>query len=285
MTGITGQAVALVLVSAGIHTAWNLELKRAADKLPAAALIVLCAAVAGTPLALWRWRVAGAPEPPAYLLATATSLLWLFYYEWVAHSYDRGDLSVAYPVTRGVAPVAALALGLAMGERPTLAGLTGVALIVVSVWLISRPEDRGRRPRNVGTAAFVGFVSALYSTIDKEGVRHCDPWLYEWLCLSLAAVWLTWRAVAVRGPRACAAVWRSDRWRLAAAGVGDLTSYGLVLLALTQAHVMYVVPLRATAVLLSVLAGGLALGESALRRRLGAGMVMVGGIALVAMGG
>lgn len=285
MTGMTLLALLLVLLSAAIHTGWNLLLKQATDRLAFATGIVLASVVFGFPPALYYLIRDGLPPWPAWLCALGTSLLWLVYYEWLARSYDSGDLSVAYPVIRGISPVAAVGFGLAMGERPTVWGLVGVALIVFAVWWISLPPDGPRLPRNVGAAVLVGTVSAIYSAIDKFGVTLCSPLLYIWICLALAGVWLTIRTRQIRGPGALRAAWQAGRARVWWAGVGDHVSYWLILVALTQAHVMYVVPLRATAVLYSVLIGGLALGESAMHRRLLAGLVMIAGVALLAIKG
>lgn len=277
------EALLLVLASAGLHTLWNLQVKRAEDKLTFSACLVAAAAVLTLPPALYLLAREGWPGSLALACALATSLLWLLYYEWVARSYERGDLSVAYPVMRGSAPVAAVGLGLLLGERPTLLGLVGIALIVVAVVGISSSGKHGAR-LDLGAVA-VGIISALYNAIDQRGVQHCHPVLYLWLCMALAALWLGLRTRQMRGPGVWRRAWREQRRAIWLSGAGDFASYCLILLALQRALVMYVVPLRATAVLISVLAGRLALGEEELHRRMAFGVVMLAGIALLAWQG
>ncbi len=271
-------AFAFVLLSAVLHTAWNALLKQSDDKDSASAALLLTATITGTIPALLHLYQDGRPPWQAVCLALTTSLLWLLYYRGLACSYERGDLSVAYPIARGVAPVATLLLGvLLLGERPSVAGICGIALVVLATWLISRPTGGGAKAVRPWAAVFVGLLTSGYSIVDKRGVTLAHPALYLWLCTALAAVWMHAYVLGTRGPQPLAAAWQRGGWRLAAAGVGDYMSYGLILLALKLAPVVYVVPLRATAVLFSVACGAWALGETpGTRRVLGALLMMVG---------
>lgn len=285
--GITPVAVLLVLLSAGLHTTWNYVLKRVEDKRSLNAWLLIGATLWGTPAALWALAHGARVTAPAFVLALCTSLLWVVYYGALARSYERGDLSVMYPVARGVSPVAATAFGLLLGERPTLLGSLGIAVIVLAVWSISGAPIRfvELRQARLREAMLVGLVSALYSAIDDRGVALCPPVLYFWITCFLTMLWLTAAAWRTPGPHALLAAWRARPAKVVIASLCDFGAYLMVLLALAQAHVMYVVPLRASAVLFSVLAGGWRLGEPNMGRRLAAAAGMVAGIALLAIGG
>jgi len=274
-------AIALVLVSAVLHTAWNAALKQVTEKRPFAAAVVKWAAIFAAVPAIWQLAHGATTTPAALGYATITSLSWLVYYEWLAVSYERGDLSVAYPVIRGVSPVAAVAIGLAMGERPTAFGLLGVGLVVAGVWLISRPTGAHGTAHAIKDAVGVGILSAAYSGVDKHGMTLGDPAIYYFACLGLAAVWLALSSRLKDGPGAVRRVEQARRWQAIGSGFGDFSSYGLVLMVLQVAPLMYVIPLRATAVLISVVVGAVCLKEPQLRRRLAYGLLIVGGIALI----
>jgi drug/metabolite transporter (DMT)-like permease len=284
--GITLLAVILVLASAGLHTAYNYLVKTADDKRAFTAVMVGWSAVWGLVPAIWLSCLGYRCEPLGAACALTTSLLWLAYYHYLGLSYERGDLSVAYPVIRGVAPLAAVVFGLAMGERPTLLGLLGVGVVIGALWGFAGNGKAavGRAP-NLREAVLVGILSATYSAVDKVGVEHCQPVLYHTVQLVPATVWLCLWARRRSGPGALVTALREQGRAAMMAGLSCYTAYTLVLIALTQAHVMYVVPLRATAVLFSVAAGGLALGEPQMRRRLACAVLLIGGIALVALGG
>ena len=274
-------AIALVLVSAVLHTAWNAQLKKVDEKRAFAALLVRWAALFAAVPALWQVAHGARTSWPSLGWATVTSLSWLLYYEWLSLSYQRGDLSVAYPVIRGVSPVAAVALGLAMGELPTPIGLLGVALVVLGVWFISRPSEVRVEGHSIKDAVGVGILSATYSAVDKHGMTLGDPAIYYFACLGLAAVWLAISSHLKDGPDTVRRVERALRWEAMTSGLGDFASYGLVLMALRIAPLMYVIPLRATAVLCSVVVGAMWLKEQQMRQRLAYGLLIVLGIALI----
>ncbi len=215
-------AIWLVLASAVLHTGWNAALKQVPEKRPFAAAVVRWAAIFAAVPALWQLAHGATTTVASLGWAMVTSLSWLVYYEWLAISYDRGDLSVAYPVIRGVSPVAAVVIGLAMGEPLQLAGLLGVALVVGGVWLISRPSEAHGTPHAIKDAVGVGILSAAYSGVDKHGMTLGDPAIYYLTCLGLAAVWLAISSRLKDGPGVVRRVERERRWQ--AIGRGSETS-------------------------------------------------------------
>lgn len=284
--GITPLAVGLVLLSAVFHAGWNTLSKRAPDSLAFVLLLCMTAPLWTVGPAVAIVLAGHRPEPLSYLMALVTSGLWIGYYGYLGRSYERGDLSVAYPVIRGVSPLGAMALGLAVGERVTPLGLLGVLLIVVAVWFISATQGNPLRSgRALWPPVIVGLVSAAYSLTDKLGVAGCHPVVYITLCSGLTGLWLAllclWRGAWPRLRETA----RTQRNMLLVCSLCNVGAYLLVLAAFRLANVAYVVPLRAVAVLFSVLAGGLALGEPALRSRLAWGLVMLAGMTLIALTG
>ncbi len=99
-------AFALALGSAFLHALWNLLLGRERDP-EAATAIALCAAVAVfAPVAVLRWDADSGVWP--YVVVTST--LQLAYFALLATAYRRAEVSVVYPIARGLAPVLVLAL-------------------------------------------------------------------------------------------------------------------------------------------------------------------------------
>ena len=59
---------------------------------------------------------------------------------FLAAAYRRGDLSVVYPVARGVAPLLLVGAGVAVfGERLSWTGWLGVACLVAGFLALQRP--------------------------------------------------------------------------------------------------------------------------------------------------
>ena len=88
------------------------------------------------------WRLDRAVWP--YLVASGT--LQLVYFALLVTAYRVAPLSVVYPVSRGVAPVLVLVLGVVVLRHTTSAGqVLGVLLVGAGVLLV-----RGLRPSRGG---------------------------------------------------------------------------------------------------------------------------------------
>ena len=303
-------AVVLVAVAAVLHLAWNVLLKTAGDPLRTAAIGIGLAGLAFAPLAALGWWLGGRPAvtPEAFFLAALSGALEVGYFVLLSAAYRRGDLSVVYPIARGTAPLLAVGAGvLLLGERLSAGGWLGVGLLLGGLVALQRPWRLLRRSARSGAgdsavpfAIATGVLIAAYSAVDRVGVRLVAPWLYGallWVAMSvgLAAV------VAVRDRRLHQAAERTEAFhpagsaeavdvrRAAVGGFLTLVAYLLVLGALAVAPLAAVAPLRESAVVLASGWGVLRLGEAAGRgdatRRIGAAGLVLGGAALLALGG
>ena len=91
-------ALALVLAAAVLHASWNRLLHGADDRLAAAAVGSLVAAVLLLPVTIV------APPAGVWPLALASGAAEATYFAFLAAAYRRGELSFTYPVARGIAP-------------------------------------------------------------------------------------------------------------------------------------------------------------------------------------
>ncbi|MEV0381890.1 EamA family transporter [Nonomuraea sp. NPDC050643] len=276
-------ALALILVAAVAHAGWNLLSKRAsqADGL----VFVWLAAVAST--VLWSPLFAG------FLLVTGTAVTWrdlaviggstalhLGYFVLLQRGYGKGDLSVVYPVARGTGPVlASLVAVLFLDERPSPAGVAGIALVGIGVFLMGSGGLRG-----VGPGLVVGLFIAGYTVWDSQVVSAfaVAPVVLNYLTDTGRALVLTPFVLGTRR-RLVAPVWREHRYRVVGAAVLIFLSYLLVLVAFTMAPVSVVAPAREISVLIAVVLGGRLLAEGDLRRRLLAAAVILGGVVAIAL--
>src|SRR6478735_46568 len=113
-------AFALAFSSAFVHALWNLLLARARDSEAATAVALIAGTIVFAPVAALTWDIGSAALP--YLAASAA--LEVAYFALLAAAYDRGELSLIYPVARGSAPVLVAIFSVA---------LLGVALHVLTV--------------------------------------------------------------------------------------------------------------------------------------------------------
>ena len=263
--------VLLALLSAVLHAAWNVRLKASGDPLRLAARALPFATLAATPAVVVAWLLLGRPplSPQGIGLAIVSGALELGYFHLLSTAYRRGAISSVYPVARGTAPLIAIGVGLGLlGESLSAAQLAGAAAIVVGVWL-SRPTGASQAALlpAIGTGVFI----AAYSAVDRVGVRLGPFWLYSWAVFAATSAFL----LPWRGKDRVAGV--------SAVGALTVTSYSLVLLALSMAPLALVAPAREAGVVLVAGWGIARLGEreGAVPRLAGAVSVLAGAVLLV----
>jgi drug/metabolite transporter (DMT)-like permease len=263
-------ALALALGAAGLHALWNLLLAREEDTEAglAIALLALVATLA-LPAAL-TWRVEGAAVP--FVLASAA--LELAYVALLAAAYRRYELSLVYPVARGLAPVLALAVVVAVGgARPSALGVAGVAAIAAGVLLVR--VARGSLPGLVFGAVIAAAIAG-YTVVDRYGIRHAAAGPYL-LLVMLGPALVYPLAVGQHRLRAALAP------ATVLVGAASAAAYLLVLLALRLASAPAVAAVRETSVVIATGAAAAFLGERVGAARLIGALLVTGGVALLAL--
>src|SRR5829696_647707 len=140
--------LALILASAALHATWNLWAKQLGPSVRVLPLMwVLCAisAVTYAPFALgWAGLAHVTVDGRAVAWMAVSSVIHVGYFVLLLRGYRASDLSVVYPVARGLGPLLAAAGAIAwLGEQPTVLSIAGALLIATGVLVLTvRPEFR-----------------------------------------------------------------------------------------------------------------------------------------------
>src|ERR1051325_5452437 len=154
-------ALALALGAAVLHALWNLLLARERDTEAATAVAVASLVVVLVLPAALTWRVQGAAVP----FIAGSAALELAYVGLLAAAYRRFELSVVYPVARGLAPVLALVLTvLVTVHRPSGGGVGGVLALAAGVLLV-----RGGIRGSIGGLGVGAVVPAGVAGVPRGG--------------------------------------------------------------------------------------------------------------------
>ena len=274
------EVTVLVLLAALMHASWNALVKASPSKfLDVAAINLTSGAIAAVALPLLP-----APDWACWPWLAASVLLHFVYFAAVAGAYRFGDLSQAYPIMRGCAPMLVAMMGVVLlGEQLPAMMWAGVVLIVLGIIAPALIAARGVRVPGKGTAvaAANAVVIACYTLVDGAGTRASGNALSYgmWLFLLIGVPFAAYAAITHR--REFAGYLR-ERWRLAVLG-GTLLmgSYLIVLWAMTRAPVAAVSALRETSVILAAVIGTVLLKERFGGWRIpGAALVVLGVAAL-----
>jgi drug/metabolite transporter (DMT)-like permease len=269
-------AFAFALTAAFLHAFWNLLLARTRDPEAATAVALVASVVVFAPVTAIVWKA----EASVWPFILVTSLLQLLYFALLAAAYARAELSLFYPIARGIAPVLVLVVGVvALGAGASAAQALGVCLVGLGVMLVRGVR---RHADAAGTAFGLAIAStiAAYTLVDKHGIEHAGPIPYLELGMLPTALAYTGVLLARRGPAPLrAAVGPSSL----VAGVSSFGAYVLVLAALSRASAASVAAVRETSVVIATAAAPLLRERVGTGRLLGAAVV-VAGVALVSLG-
>ncbi|HEU5322543.1 MAG TPA: DMT family transporter [Methylomirabilota bacterium] len=286
---MTAGALALVVVAAVLHAAWNALAKRGTDPVVFLWWTSAGATVLLAPLGLRELLVGGFPAA-ALPFVVATVALHALYFYALGRAYATGAFSLVYPIARGLGvalvPVAARLL---FDERVSLVGALGIALVVAGIAVLHRQPRlpvtaarAGAARRGTAWAVVTGLTIAGYALVDKAGVARLHPVPYMML-MEAGSVLVLLPLVAAR-PAAVRREWVANARTIVAAAVMSAAAYTLVLFAFRLSKTGYVVAARELSILLSALIGSLWLGEGRLAPRLAGGAVILAGVACVAAG-
>ncbi len=274
-------AFVLALGSAFLHALWNLILGRERDPEAATAIALLAAVVLFAPVAAWRFDADSGVWP----YVAVTSVLQLAYFAALATAYRHADVSVVYPIARGLAPVLVLLVGVTLLGMGAGAGqAVGVCLVGLGVVLVRGLGRVDADGRGVGAAWGVAVASciAAYTLVDKHGIEHASPIVYLELGMVPAAIgYVGFLLVTEHGGRRVRA---AARPLPALAGVLSFAAYALVLAALSRASAASVASVRETSVLIAAFLAAPLAGERVGRGRLAGAALVVAGVALIALG-
>ena len=225
-------AFVLALGSAFLHALWNLILGRERDPEAATAVALVTSVVLFAPVALWQFDA----DAGVWWYVAVSSMLQLVYFATLAAAYSRADVSVVYPIARGLAPVLVLVVGVTvLGIGASLPQAVGVCLVGVGVLLVRGLGSGHADGRGVGAAFGVAVASciAAYTLVDKHGIEHASPVVYlELVMLPAAAGYIGILLLTRSGP---ARVGAAARPLPALAGILSFVAYALVLAALSRA--------------------------------------------------
>jgi drug/metabolite transporter (DMT)-like permease len=273
---VTAGAVALVLVSAALHAFWNWLVADARDSHAVAAVALLTGAIAFAPVAALTWDVDGSAWP--YIAASAA--LELAYFALLATAYERADLTFVYPIARGAAPVLVLVVSVAALDADVTGGEAAGVLAVTAGVLLVRGVGRGAARSGLILALGVAACIAAYTLVDDRGLRHAAALGYFEAVLLIAAPTYAVAVAATRGPSALRA---AATPRSALAGIAMFAAYAIALAALEIAEAAPVAALRETSVVMATAAAALLARERVPPSRLAGAVVVVAGIAAIAL--
>jgi len=278
----------IVFLAAAIHPLRDLLIK---DNPNAASgyfsIVLIWLVIAAVQVAVTKSNLFSATSIWHLIMISSAGLL--AYYLGILAAMHKGEFSVYYPIIRS-APVFMVVAGwLVLGESYAPPIIVGVVLVTLAVWLLQyRPgTDLLHDPGTLGAALLAMAGMGTQSLSDAEAMQHIEaPVLLFWEYVLVVIGTVIFLAVRKPKNRSMTSFllggWQDTPVRYLFAGCVSYTSYYLILVAYgLGGDAVAVNCLRQISIPLSVLLGGLFLGELNISSRFGWSLLLVAGIIII----
>ena len=282
-------SLVLVITSAFIHAFWNMLVKKGRDTLS----FLWWALIVGFVVYTFFFFVLGYDHvhvpPRGFIFIILSGVFHCMYFISLGLAYDRGDLSLVYPIARS-APIFVLIWAIwFLGEKLSVPGILGILIVVFGAYLIGFPTFSAThfiRPitllkdRSYQLAWLTALTISFYSVNDKLGVHYVHPFSYIYL-MHMLTLMLFSPYVLMTKKGALFREWEKNRSSIILGGFMIPSSYLLILYAMRLSNVSYIVAIRQLSVVFAVLLGSLLLKEGHGGIRLLASFCIFSGIFLI----
>ena len=300
----------LVLGSTVLHAAWNLLVKAAGSRRHLFLHALLVIAVPGVAVALVAELGDTPILPTVWPLLIGASVCQAVYFLGLTAGYRSGEFTLVYPLARAIPVLLVGVFDVLRGRVPGLLGLAGLVAVFVGCVVVAIParqEDRSWAVAPIVWALVAALGTVGYSIFDAlaaeaiarqlgHGVRFAFRYglweltlttvLYTPMLLALNRIGaLSRTAAAQHASPSRGAMWRGGgAANTVLIAVLIYATYSIVLWAYQLSwQTSFVVALRQFSIVIGVVIGGAILREAAGRARVVGAVVIVAGVAALAL--
>ncbi len=280
-----GLALGIVLASAVFHASWNFLAKRSQRKVVFMWLSLVASSFIFLPM-FFHCSPGVIIGSTGWFCIFMSSLLHALYFWLLGEAYERGDLSLVYPLSRGSGPLFVPLLAVCLiGERLTLPGIGGIALVVGGIYVIHLESFSwksflqplaGLHGGASMWALLTGGSIASYTLVDKVGVGAVYPPVYIYLMM-IGSWFLLTPYVLLRERAWIKRELAVNKKTIIVVGFLSNFTYLVILFAMQMSKVSYVAAIREVSIVFSAMFGIVWLGEKHARQKLlGASVIAMG---------
>ncbi|MCL2933825.1 MAG: GRP family sugar transporter [Trichodesmium sp. MAG_R03] len=198
------------------------------------------------------------------------------------------DLSIVAPITTFSPLFLLITSPLIVGEFPQLLGIIGVLLIVLGSYLLNLKQkqqgylapfraiitDHGSR-----LSLLVAFIWSISANFDKVGVQNSSP--IFWAISVFFTISIILLPIVLYKSHHNLYKLKTGGWKLVIYGMINSLAMGCQMMAINLIFVAYVISVKRTSVLFTVVLGKIILKEKNIKERLLGAAIMVSGVLLI----
>ena len=169
--------IVIVLISTFIHALWNFSIKKSKYPFEFLQLLAVGSGLIAFPVGIYffineKFSFYGT------LLAIISGLIHVFYFYALGKAYEKGELSIVYPIARGTAVALVPIIGiLVIGEKVGFTAIFGIIIVFIGIIVLAGKSlfVITNKKNEAILAIFVGLTITCYTIIDKLAVSLVNP--------------------------------------------------------------------------------------------------------------
>lgn len=270
-----------ILAAAMLHALWNTLVKIPGDALVRLTLINTTAGACG----LLMIPFVGIPSGETWLFLAASGFVHLLYNLSLLAGYRTGDLSLVYPISRGVAPLL-VTMGGYLFASETVNPYVVIGIVISSLGILSLAftQRQSNTLKPILFALATGTCIAGYTLIDGLGGRSTHVMTYIAWVFVIDALPLLLITVWLRRHQKGLLISQRNLILGCTGGLFAFLAYALVIWAMNHAPMASVSAIRETSVIFATLIGVYYLKESMGYQRLVSSVLVAFGVGLIQLG-
>jgi len=212
----------------------------------------------GSILVLPALIIFGVPDQSVWPYIAVSLALHIIYYHSLAKAYQWGDMSLTYPIMRGVAPLILLGLSVLLNADSFTSQQT-IAIFFIGfglIFLSLTPQKNQNLMKAISFALLNAFIIALYTMVDGLGVRASAN-TFSYIAMLLFIDGFLYSAIIFNQrswPIKEIGQYSIQRWPFFLSGaIATISSYGIALWAMTVAPIGIISALREVSVVFALL--------------------------------
>ena len=269
----------LILFSAILHAGWNLIIKSFTNSLSAMGIKTLLQSIIFIPFVFF----VPLPTGITWFFIIVSIVIHNYYFITLGISYNKGDLSYVYPISRGCSPIFITIFSLLLlQDKVSLAGWIGILIACFGLILLTFNDIKNKINLDVlKLALIISFTICLYTLCDAAGVRSVNNSFSYIVWLFALDGWLIFFYVYYKNKNDLLNIHLKGFGLIILASIMSFSGYSIIIWSMNYVEVGYVSSIREASIIIATLFGFVFLKERFSLKRAVSAVIFFLGISVI----
>ena len=269
----------LILFAAILHAGWNLIIKSFTNSLSAMGIKTLLQSIIFIPFVFF----VPLPTGITWFFLIVSIVIHNYYFITLGISYNKGDLSYVYPISRGCSPIFITIFSLLLlQDKVSLAGWIGILIACFGLILLTFNDIKNKINLDVlKLALIISFTICLYTLCDAAGVRSVNNSFSYIVWLFVLDGWLIFFYVYYKNKNDLLNIHLGGFGLIIVASIMSFSGYAIIIWSLNYVEAGYVSSIREASIIIATLFGFVFLKERFSLKRAVSAVIFFLGISVI----